>query len=84
MHLHFKLRITTSKRASEFTSQVYFEDALNDRVLALPPYAARGRRDVRNDEDGLFARGGRRLMISLARDGQGYAGTFDIGLNMAG
>ena len=82
VHLHFKLRTMTSSRTSEFTSQVYFEDALNDRVLALAPYAGRGRRDVRNDEDGLFARGGGRLILSLAQDGQGYAGSFDIGLNI--
>ena len=83
VHLHFKLRAPASGgRASEFTSQIYFDDALNDRILAQAPYANRGRRDVRNDQDGIFSRNGKRLMLPLAQEAQGYAGTFDIGLNV--
>ena len=81
VHIHFTLRTEPqARRGKEFTSQIYFDDALTDRIFAQPPYASRGRRSVRNEEDGLFRRGGRQLMIALQEDGRGYAGTFDVGL----
>jgi protocatechuate 3,4-dioxygenase beta subunit len=82
VHIHFKVRSPQGQRPGyEFTSQLYFDDALTDRVLAAPPYSARGRRATRNADDGLFRRGGRELMLALApRDG-GYAGTFTVALD---
>ena len=81
VHIHFKIRTEPqAKRGGEFTSQIYFDDALTDRIFTQAPYASRGRRDSRNDDDGLFRSGGRRLMIALQPDGQGYAGTFEVGL----
>jgi hypothetical protein len=54
-------------------------------VLAREPYAGRGPRDRRNDQDGIYTRGGgRSLMLAVKEDGPGHAGTFDIGLNFAG
>lgn len=83
VHLHFKVRTDASAQGREFTSQIYFDDALTDRILAQPPYAARGQRDRRNDQDGIYRRGGSQLMLAVKEDRQGYAGTFDIGLNLA-
>lgn len=81
VHIHFKIRTEPqAKRGKEFTSQIYFDDALTDRVFAQAPYASRGTRSARNEADGLFRRGGRQLMIALQQDGRGYAGTFDVGL----
>jgi protocatechuate 3,4-dioxygenase beta subunit len=84
VHLHFKLRSPTGgRRSHEFTSQIYFDDALTDRVFAQAPYAARGPRDVRNHADGLFARGGRALLLPLVESADGYAGVFEIALDIA-
>ena len=84
VHVHFKVRTDpTAGQGAEFTSQLYFDDALTDRVHAVPPYASDGRR-VRNDGDVLYRRGGRDLMLQLARDGEGYRGRFELGLRMAG
>lgn len=84
VHIHFKVRSPQGQRPGyEFTSQLYFDDALTDRVLAGPPYSARGRRGIRNAEDGLYRRGGRELTLALApRDG-GYAGTLTMALDGA-
>lgn len=83
VHIHFKIRTdSASGRGSEFTSQLYFDDALTDRVHAQPPYAAKGQRTQRNDGDGIFQDGGDQLMLQLTQDAQGYVGTFDIGLQM--
>ena len=84
VHLHFKLRSPAGERRShEFTSQIYFDDALTDRVFSQAPYSARGRRDVRNDGDGLFIRGGRDLLLPLVERANGYAGVFEIALDIA-
>jgi len=82
VHIHFKIRTEPgAAQGHEFTSQLYFDDALTDRVHARPPYASRGQRRVRNESDGPFRRGGRELLLSLAERGQGYAGTFSLALD---
>lgn len=83
VHVHFKIRTPASGSAAHaFTSQLYFDDALTDRVHALEPYASRGRRDVRNEDDGIYRRGGRELMLAISEGGPGREATFDIGLHM--
>lgn len=83
VHVHFKIRSGAAKGgAHEFTSQLYFDDALTDRVHARDPYAAKGQRAQRNDGDGIFSERGRDLMLALAEDGAGYAGSFDVGLEL--
>ncbi|HEU4368801.1 MAG TPA: intradiol ring-cleavage dioxygenase [Methylomirabilota bacterium] len=82
VHIHFKIRTQpAAARGDEFTSQLYFDDALTDRVHATPAYGGRGPRRVRNESDGPFRSGGRQLLLPLAERGQGYAGTFDIALD---
>jgi protocatechuate 3,4-dioxygenase beta subunit len=83
VHIHFKVRTgAASTRGHEFTSQIYFDDALTDQVHALEPYARLGQRRRRNDGDGIFRRGGRELMLPVTRDGAGYAGTFALALSV--
>lgn len=81
VHIHFKIR-TNASPSYEFTSQLYFDDALSDRLHAQPPYAAKGQRRQRNNQDGIFRRGGEQLMLSLTPQGEGYRGIFDIGLQI--
>ena len=79
-HIHFKIRVLSGEReAYDFTSQLFFDDALTRRVYATGPYAERGAADRTNARDGIF-RGGSDLLLALAPDGEGYAATFDIGL----
>jgi protocatechuate 3,4-dioxygenase beta subunit len=81
VHVHFKIRTAPATASSlAFTSQLYFDDALTEGVFAMEPYASRGRRWMRNDDDGLFREGGRQLLLAAEPDGPGYAATFDIGL----
>lgn len=83
VHIHFKIRTDpSSAQGHEFISQLYFDDAFTDRVHALAPYASKGQRTVRNTGDGIFRRGGQQLMLAVAERGQGYAATFDIGLQL--
>jgi protocatechuate 3,4-dioxygenase beta subunit len=86
VHVHVKLRTDPeATSALEFTSQVYFDDALTDEVFAQQPYASRGERTVRNAGDGIFQAGGSQLLFAVVPDGAGgYAATFDVALQMAG
>lgn len=85
VHIHFKIRTDPAARKGyEFTSQLYFDDAVTDQVHAQGPYAGQGRRRMRNAGDGIFRSGGEQLMLRLKKEAQGYAGTFDIGLRMPG
>jgi protocatechuate 3,4-dioxygenase beta subunit len=84
VHIHFKIRThPESRRRYEFTSQMYFDEAITDRVHTLPPYAAKKRRSLRNWQDGIFRDGGRQLMLQLTQQAQNYVGTFDIGLQIS-
>ena len=76
-HIHFKIRTADGY---EFTSQLYFDDALTDLVHAQEPYAARGQRDTRNANDGIFRAGGELLTLNVTESGDGYAAVFDVGL----
>ena len=83
VHIHFKIRTdSASQRGYEFTSQLYLDDSLTDQIHTQPPYAAKGQRTQKNDRDGIFRGGGEQLMLKLAKDAQGYVGTFDIGLEI--
>ncbi len=84
VHIHFKVRMDgTSGQGYEFTSQLYFDDSISDRVYVQTPYAGRGQRTIKNAEDGIFQDGGNQMLLKLTPVGQGYAATLDIGLQMA-
>lgn len=55
IHIHFTVRVGGTEYV---TSQLYFEDALSDEILAQGLYAARGTRDTTNQSDMLFSSGG--------------------------
>lgn len=81
VHIHFKVRTDPAKnRGTEFTSQLYFDDAYTDRVYTAAPYAGRGARTTRNEADGIFGQGGKQLILDVTAAGAGYASTFEIGL----
>jgi protocatechuate 3,4-dioxygenase beta subunit len=80
VHIHFKVRMLTGPAlGNEFTSQLYFDEAVTDSVVARAPYSVRGQR-TRNSGDGLYRRNGSRLMLTLTESGSGYAGEFHVGM----
>ncbi|MDF5733046.1 MAG: intradiol ring-cleavage dioxygenase [Rhizonema sp. PD38] len=83
VHMHFKVRTdATSGQSYEFTSQLYFDDSITDKVDTQEPYASIGQRTLKNDGDGIFSNGGDQLLLALTETSDGYAATFNIGLNM--
>ena len=86
VHIHFKLRtVSNGKVTGEFTSQVFFDDALSDAVYTAAPYTGRsGKRNVLNGDDMIYKNGGSQMLLSLKGDAKtGYSATFDVGLNIA-
>ena len=85
VHIHFKIRVGAQGKGAggkEFTSQIYFDDALTDVIHSQLPYSKRGPRKVRNNRDVVSLIGGSRLVLPLQEHRKGYAGTFDISLEM--
>ncbi|MGH7875929.1 MAG: intradiol ring-cleavage dioxygenase [Candidatus Binatia bacterium] len=83
VHIHFKIRSDASiKPGFDFTSQLYFDDSISERVHSMAPYLSKGRRIVTNDRDGIFRRGGKQLMPALTEHAQGYVAKFAIGLRV--
>ena len=81
VHVHFKVRTSpTAKSGTEFTSQLYFEEALTDKVHAKEPYSSKGRRVTTNETDGIYKNGGRQLTLRLNEDSNGYSGTFELAI----
>lgn len=81
VHLHFKVRTSPgAAQGLEFTSQLYFQDAVTDTVFAQEPYASRGPRSTRNERDRIYQGGGDQLTLTPAPVGDGFQATFDIGL----
>jgi protocatechuate 3,4-dioxygenase beta subunit len=81
VHVHFKVRTNASRPSGlEFTSQMFFDEALTDIVHAQAPYDTKGRRDTTLTSDGIFQGGGSTLLVPLSASGTGYAGTFEVGV----
>jgi len=81
VHIHFKIRRAAGGgRVHEFTSQLFFDDALSDQVYTQPPYAGREPSRVRNARDGIYRSAGAQLTLALSPAAPGYAATFDLAL----
>jgi len=84
VHIHFKIRTTATDNSSyEFTSQLFFDDTLTDQVFTQEPYAAKGARDTRNSNDGIYQNGGDLLLLNPTAANGGYAATFEIALDLS-
>lgn len=68
VHIHLMVHVG----ATTLTSQLYFSDDLNDRVLSQAPYAERPGRDTTNATDEIFTTGGEPAVVDVAPDGDGY------------
>ena len=83
VHIHFKIRTNPSGNVGhEFTSQLYFDDELTDRVLRAAPYDAEAEGRTRNADDGLYRNGGHQLMLDVTETEGAFAAVFDVGLQI--
>jgi protocatechuate 3,4-dioxygenase beta subunit len=81
VHIHFKVRTdATGTSGSIFTSQLFFDDALNDQVFSGGVYASKGSPDVKNAADGIYQQSQGMTLLKAVKDGDGYKATFEIAL----
>jgi protocatechuate 3,4-dioxygenase beta subunit len=78
VHIHVKVHLGGNV---VHTGQLYFSDALTDRVFRRRPYSRRPNRDTRNATDSVFRNGGKRSLLSLRRSGSGYMGAITMGVH---
>ncbi len=85
VHIHFKIRTDAdADEGLEFTSQLFFDPAVTEAVYAAEPYAANGTTpDTPNDEDGIYREGGDQLLLTPTVEGDGYATTMAIGVQVS-
>ncbi|HZX41412.1 MAG TPA: hypothetical protein VFE93_06195 [Myxococcaceae bacterium] len=84
VHVHTRVRLFDAygEATTEVSTQLFFDDAVTDAVLATAPYAGRGPRDTRNATDPIYG-GQRELLVALA--GQvdwGYRGEVTLGIRI--
>lgn len=84
VHIHFKICTQAGSRSAyKSTSQLFFDNTSTNQAHAQVPYARKGRRTVRNADDGIYQTGGSQLLLNLTRESAGYAATFPIGLQIS-
>jgi protocatechuate 3,4-dioxygenase beta subunit len=77
VHIHYKVYPDETK---VFTSQLFFDEALSEEVFAQPPYASKGSPDTLNSTDGIYQD---LMLLTVNKTDQGYASTFDIGVDLS-
>ncbi len=71
MHVHYKIRTDPASEVGyEFTSQLYFDEAVTDEVHGHAKYSEKGRRNITNSSDRVFRRGGNEPNASIEQGGR--------------
>jgi protocatechuate 3,4-dioxygenase beta subunit len=90
IHIHDKVRtFNGSEKTLEWTSQLYFDNSINEQVHKQLPYSKHGPPDMTNEQDGIYtgpstdqlvqSNTGKHLMVNLSKEGrQSYLGIFNI------
>jgi protocatechuate 3,4-dioxygenase beta subunit len=79
VHIHFKIRTDAAAASGlEFTSQLFFDDALSAHVYASGAYAAKGTPDQPTASDGIYQQSQGMTVLDVVRDGDGYRATFEL------
>ena len=74
VHIHLKVHID---RSTVLTTQLWFDDELNDTVFATSPYDEHTGRDTMNDDDSIIDDSGS-VTVHAADDG--YLGVLNLGV----
>lgn len=85
VHIHVMARYYDSagNTTYQFTTQLFFDDATSNLVIANYPYNTRGNRDTTNQNDGIYD-ASMLLDLATADSGASYTGTIMLGLELEG
>jgi protocatechuate 3,4-dioxygenase beta subunit len=76
-HIHVKVHLD---KTTLLTTQLFFDEKVNEAVYRTKPYSEDTGRDVFNDDDGIFDES---LIVSSKRDGDGYLGAINFDVERA-
>jgi protocatechuate 3,4-dioxygenase beta subunit len=74
VHIHLKLHVD---RKTVVTTQLYFDEAVNDAVFATSPYAEHTGRQTRNQDDSIYDPSG---LVTVRRTASGHLGVINLGV----
>ena len=81
VHIHFKIRTDAAAASGlEFTSQLFFDDAMSAQVYASGVYASKGTPDQPNASDGIYQQSQGMTLLDVSQDGDGYKATFELAI----
>lgn len=78
VHIHVKVHVRGNV---VHTGQLFFSDAMTEKVYKAAPYASRGNPDVTNANDSIFVNGGKRSLVAVKKTGAGYVGSIAMGVH---
>jgi protocatechuate 3,4-dioxygenase beta subunit len=78
VHIHVKVHVGGNVA---HTGQLFFDDAVTEKVYKAKPYAARGNPDMTNAADSIFVNGGKRSLLTVKKNGAGYVGSIAMGVH---
>src|ERR671937_2222024 len=78
VHIHVKVHIGGNV---VHTGQLYFPDATTDAAYRAAPYNRRPGRDTRNATDSVYRNGGRRSMLTVRKNANGYLAAITMGVH---
>lgn len=78
VHIHVKVHIRGNV---VHTGQLYFPDAITDAVYRASPYDKRPGRDTRNATDSVYRNGGKRSMLTVRKNANGYVASITMGVH---
>ena len=76
VHIHLKVHVD---KVTVLTTQLFFDDALNDAVFATSPYDDHTGRDTTNDTDTIFDSVG---LVSTDKTADGYLAAINLGVDV--
>jgi hypothetical protein len=77
VHIHVKVHVGGNV---VHTGQLFFPDALSDRVYRAAPYRTRGNPNTAEAADAIYRNGGSRSLLRPVRSGTGYVGSMVMGV----
>jgi protocatechuate 3,4-dioxygenase beta subunit len=78
VHIHVKVHVGGNV---VHTGQLYFPDAVTDKVYRKAPYSSRPGRTTRNATDSVFFNGGKNSLLGVRSDGSGgYVAAITMGV----
>ena len=86
IHIHFRVRTYSGTSVvGNFVSQIFFDDTVNDTVMAQPAYARSAVRDTRNSNDMVYQTANKERMLATVSGNvtDGYTATITAGVTLA-